>query len=117
MFALHKSGPNPECPVGRNICSVLGEIYADVEAGMARQLSCSTLACVVGKLRDHEAAMREPRTTDRPAWPCPRLATSRDPAGQRKIRWAKRYRLFFHSVESWALPSTCQTCGTSFSLR
>jgi Transposase DDE domain len=37
--------------------------------------------------------------------------------GQRKMRWEKRYRLFFHSVGSCALPSTCQTCGTSFSFR
>jgi DNA mismatch repair protein MutL len=44
----------------------------------------------------------------------PRLAPM---VGQRKRRCEKRYRLFFHSVGSCALPSTCQTCGTSFSFR
>lgn len=52
MFALHKSGPNPKCPIGKNICGVLTGIYAEVEAGMAKQLAHATLACVVGKLRD-----------------------------------------------------------------
>ena len=31
--------------------------------------------------------------------------------------WLKRYRLLSHSVVSCALPSTCQICGTPFSLR
>ena len=57
MFALHRSDPNPKCPVGRNICGVLTAIYAEVEAGMAKQLSCTTLACVVGKLRDEKEMM------------------------------------------------------------
>ena len=34
-----------------------------------------------------------------------------------KMCWTKRYRLLAHSVASWALESTCQTCGTFFSLR
>ncbi len=55
MFAMHKSGPNPLCPVGRDICGVLSGIYAEFEAGMARQLSCATLACVLGKLKESGA--------------------------------------------------------------
>ena len=34
-----------------------------------------------------------------------------------KMCWLKRYKLLSHSVVSWAFPSTCQMCGTPFSLR
>ncbi len=59
MFALHKSGPNLLCPIGRDIRGVLTDIHAEVEAGMAKQLACATLACVVGKLRDRGALPAE----------------------------------------------------------
>jgi hypothetical protein len=39
------------------------------------------------------------------------------PCDYLKMCWAKRYRLLAHSVPSWAWESTCQTCGTFFSLR
>ena len=54
MFALHKSGPNPKCPVGGNICSVLTEIYAEVQSCMARQLASTTLARVLERLHDRQ---------------------------------------------------------------
>src|ERR1035437_10327341 len=39
------------------------------------------------------------------------------PCAQRKIRCENSHRLFLQCVASWPLPSTCQTCGTCFSLR
>jgi Rrf2 family protein len=50
LFALHRSDPNPRCPIGCNIQGVLSEIYADAHEGMARQLRRSTIASVLAKL-------------------------------------------------------------------
>src|SRR5258708_23763448 len=52
IFALHRSEPNPECPCGLHIQSVLGEVYDKVQDGMARQLEGITVACITGKIRD-----------------------------------------------------------------
>ena len=52
LFALHRSTPNQLCPVGQNICSVLTGIYDDLKEGMSKQLACSSIACVVGKLEE-----------------------------------------------------------------
>jgi Rrf2 family protein len=51
LFALHRSEPNHECPVGKHIQCVLTEFYAEVQEGVAQRLACSTIACVVGKLQ------------------------------------------------------------------
>ncbi len=54
LFGLHRSKPNELCPVGESICSVLTEYYDKLQEGLAKQLECSTIACVVGKLRDRK---------------------------------------------------------------
>jgi Rrf2 family protein len=55
IFALHRSEPNQECLVGRNICRVLAEVYAELQEGMAKQLAHSTIEGVVSKLTDRMA--------------------------------------------------------------
>jgi Rrf2 family protein len=52
IFALHRSEPNPRCPVGCNIQGVLTEVYAEAWEGMARRLARSTLASVVATLKE-----------------------------------------------------------------
>src|SRR3954454_16732082 len=52
VFALHRSEPNPECPCGQHIQSVLTEVYDKVRDGMTRQLAGVTIACIAGKIRD-----------------------------------------------------------------
>jgi len=51
FFALHRSEPNPECPCGLHIQSVLTEVYDKVQEGMTRQLAGITIACIAGKIR------------------------------------------------------------------
>src|SRR3954447_8155905 len=50
IFALHRSRPNPECPCGQHIQSVLSEVYDKVQDGMTRQLAGITIACITGKI-------------------------------------------------------------------
>ena len=52
IFALHRSEPNPECPCGLHIQSVLTEVYDKVQDGMTRQLAGITIACITGKIKD-----------------------------------------------------------------
>lgn len=52
IFALHRSEPNPECPCGLHIVSVLGEVYDKIQDGMTRQLASITIACITGKIRE-----------------------------------------------------------------
>jgi Rrf2 family protein len=51
MFALHRSEPNHECPVGCNIQGILTEVYDEVHRGVAERLARSTIATVVNKLK------------------------------------------------------------------
>lgn len=55
-FALHRSVPNPKCPVGCNIQDVLVDIYGDVEEAMAKRLSRSTIASVIAALEGRTRA-------------------------------------------------------------
>lgn len=50
-FALHRADPNPECLVGRHIQGVLTEVYDEIQEGMANQLSRSTIASLVKRLK------------------------------------------------------------------
>jgi Rrf2 family protein len=52
VFALHRSEPNPECPCGQHIQSVLTEVYDKVQEGMTRQLADITVACISGKITE-----------------------------------------------------------------
>jgi Rrf2 family protein len=52
VFALHRSEPNPECPCGLHIQSVLTEVYDKVQDGMTRQLAGITIACIAGKVME-----------------------------------------------------------------
>jgi Rrf2 family protein len=51
LFALHRSEPNPECPCGLHIQSVLTDVYDKVQDGMTRQLAGITVACITSKIR------------------------------------------------------------------
>ncbi len=51
IFALHRNEPNPECPCGLHIQSVLTEVYDEVQDGMTRQLAGITIACISGKIK------------------------------------------------------------------
>jgi Rrf2 family protein len=51
MFALHRSEPNHDCPVGRDIQGILTDIYADVRKGMSERLAQTSIATIVGKLK------------------------------------------------------------------
>ena len=52
MFALHRAGPNQECPVGHCIQGVLTEVYDEVQEGMAERLARSTIASLVKTLKE-----------------------------------------------------------------
>ncbi len=52
IFALHRSEPNPECPCGQHIQSVLTEVYDKIQDSMTRQLADITIARVSNKIRD-----------------------------------------------------------------
>jgi Rrf2 family protein len=51
IFALHRHEPNPECPCGLHIQSVLTEVYDKVQDGMTRQLAGVTIACITEKIQ------------------------------------------------------------------
>ncbi|MEU3535706.1 Rrf2 family transcriptional regulator [Streptomyces murinus] len=53
LFAMHRTPPNQECPVGRGIQPAIGKIYDRAEAAVRQELAASTLADV---LRDLLAA-------------------------------------------------------------
>lgn len=49
VFPLHQA-PNPQCPIGRNINTVLRGRLADVETAMERELSRTTIADLAGDI-------------------------------------------------------------------
>jgi Rrf2 family protein len=52
VFALHRSEPNPECPCGQHIQSVLTEVYDKVQERMTRHLADITIACISHKITE-----------------------------------------------------------------
>jgi Rrf2 family protein len=53
-IALHRSEPNPLCPVGRNIQGVLTKLYSEVERRMDEQLAKTTIAGVLASVGKQE---------------------------------------------------------------
>lgn len=47
LFAMHRTPPNQECPVGRGIQPAIGKIYDRTEAAVRQELAASTLADVL----------------------------------------------------------------------
>jgi Rrf2 family protein len=50
LIALHE-GPNPKCPVGKHVGTVLAGVSRRAERAMLDSLASSTLASVVGQVR------------------------------------------------------------------
>ena len=55
-IALHRSEPNPLCPVGRNIQGILTAVYGEVERRMDEQLAKTTIAGILGSVQKRERA-------------------------------------------------------------
>ena len=55
-IALHRSEPNPLCPVGRNIQGILTAVYSKVERRMDDQLARTTIAGILGSVQVRERA-------------------------------------------------------------
>jgi Rrf2 family protein len=55
-IALHRSEPNPLCPVGRNIQGILTAVYGEVERRMDEQLAKATIAGILGSVQKRERA-------------------------------------------------------------
>ncbi len=55
LFAMHRGGPNPRCPVGHELECVLGEVYAEIRRGMGELLARTTIADIVAAIRDRIA--------------------------------------------------------------
>ncbi len=51
VFSLHKQKPDKDCPVGRNIESVLCNIQKDIDGAVRKQLERYTLQDVIGMIR------------------------------------------------------------------
>lgn len=56
LFALHRGGPNLDCPVGQEMICVLTEVYARLEEGRDRLLDRTTIADIVKTITDRMAA-------------------------------------------------------------
>lgn len=51
VFSLHRHPPNPDCPVGVNIGSVLNEVLDEVDSAVESVLANITLKDAVGRLK------------------------------------------------------------------
>ena len=50
LFALHRGGPNLECPIGRNITPILEAEIAAAANALERSLASTTLADIAGRV-------------------------------------------------------------------
>jgi Rrf2 family protein len=44
MFAMHRTKPNPECPVGHGIRPALGQVYHEIDQALRRELTRTSIA-------------------------------------------------------------------------
>ena len=51
LFALHREGPNPKCPVGRNMQAVLERTTIAAQRALEDELARSTVAGVAAQVR------------------------------------------------------------------
>lgn len=51
LFAMHRAGPNPRCPVGHEMECVLADVYAGIARGMDELLARTSIADIVGAIR------------------------------------------------------------------
>jgi Rrf2 family protein len=62
IFGLHREQPNPACPVGRNIQSLLETRFDEATRALERELERSTIGDAVAEVGAREAArQRAPR--------------------------------------------------------
>jgi Rrf2 family protein len=50
VFALHHRGPNMDCPVGRNIESILCNLKKEIDRSLCEKLSQYTLQSIIEKI-------------------------------------------------------------------
>ncbi len=50
LFAFHHGGPNPKCPIGRNITSILEPEIAGAADALERSLAGTTIADIAGRI-------------------------------------------------------------------
>jgi hypothetical protein len=55
-IALHRGEPNPLCPVGWNIQSILTAVCGEVERRIEEQLARTTIAGILGSIQVRERA-------------------------------------------------------------
>ncbi len=60
FFSLHHDGPNPRCPIGRNVTPVLEDAFNGITAALEGSLSETTVADIAAKVaaRAGSAAVR-----------------------------------------------------------
>ena len=54
LFGLHAKSPNPNCPVGRNIQDVLGEVYDEMDTLLDESLSRTSIADILANIVSRE---------------------------------------------------------------
>ena len=47
LFAMHRTKPNLECPVGHGIRPALGQVYNDIDQALRRELTRTSIADVL----------------------------------------------------------------------
>jgi Rrf2 family protein len=50
LFALHHHGPNPKCPIGRNITPILEAEIAEAANALERSLAGTTIADIASRI-------------------------------------------------------------------
>ncbi|HEX6046392.1 MAG TPA: Rrf2 family transcriptional regulator [Pyrinomonadaceae bacterium] len=60
VFSLHRQPPNPDCPVGVNIETVLGDVLLEVDSAVEQVLGKITINDVVQRLKPCGAAANHP---------------------------------------------------------